>query len=381
MKKIFTFMLCISLMLIFVLSGCTDDTADTSDISNINIPGDTVEIQDHSGETVILPADIERVAVCDILPLPSVLSVFFNSADKIVAMSPSSMSAAENGLLSELYPEITSADTSAINGSDINAEELMKLDPQVVFYNASSVQLGEKLKRSGFNAVAISVNKWGYNAVETLNQWLKLLSEIFPEYDDKRSEMANKYSEESLDLIKNRTGSLSDEEREKIFFLYQYTSDSIVTSGQNFFGQWWADAVGAINSSAELKEDNSVKVTLEQVYSWDPDMILMTNFTTAFPEDLYKNTVGSFDWSGISAVKNKKAFKMPLGMYRSYTPGIDTPITLLWLAKTVYPDYFTDIDITEKTIEYYETVFGVKLTKKQAESIFSPVSEAGKTDF
>ena len=57
--------------------------------------------------------------------------------------------------------------------------------------------------------------------------------------------------------------------------------------------------------------------------------------------------------------------------------GIDTPVTLFWLAKTVYPELFEDIDVTEKTVEYYETVFGVKLTEEQAASIFAPPADAG----
>ena len=76
-------------------------------------------------------------------------------------------------------------------------------------------------------------------------------------------------------------------------------------------------------------------------------------------------------------MKNQRVYKMPLGMYRSYTPGADTPVTLLWMAKTTYPDYFEDIDITEETINYYKEVFGVELTKEQAESIFTPTEDAG----
>ena len=66
----------------------------------------TITIVDHNDNTVVLPADIQRIAVCDILPLPSVLAIFFNSADKIVGMTDTSMSAAANSLLGELYPEI-----------------------------------------------------------------------------------------------------------------------------------------------------------------------------------------------------------------------------------------------------------------------------------
>ena len=154
-----------------------------------------------------------------------------------------------------------------------------------------------------------------------------------------------------------------------------------MTSGRLFFGNWWASAVGAVNVAEELTQDNSVAVNLEQVYEWNPGMIFMTNFTTAQPQDIYDNTVGTYDWSGVRAVQDGKVYKMPLGMYRSYTPGVDTPITLLWLAKTVYPDLFEDIDITGSTIDYYETVFGVTLTAEQAQSIFAPTSAAGKTDF
>ena len=67
---------------------------------------------------------------------------------------------------------------------------------------------------------------------------------------------------------------------------------------------------------------------------------------------------------------------MPLGMYRSYTPGADTPITLLWFAKTTYPEYFEDIDIVQETKAYYKEVFDVDLSDEQAESIFSPEKSA-----
>lgn len=374
MKKLTAYLLAAALLLA-TLTGCGNTPASTASASEAT-ETETITITDHAGDTVTLPANIERIAVCNILPLPSVLTVFFDSADKIVAMAPGSMAAAKNGLLGELYPDILKADTNAISDADVNTEELMKLDPQVVFYSASNPQLGQTLKNAGFNAVAISVNKWEYNTIETLNQWMTLLGQIFPGND--RTELVQKYSQESMELVSERTADLLDKDRARVFFLFNYSEDSIVTSGQNFFGQFWADAIGAVNVGEELQDDNSVKVTLEQVYTWNPDVILMTNFTTAFPEDIYNGTVGSYDWSGVFAVEAQRVYKMPLGMYRSYTPGVDTPITLLWLAKTVYPQLFEDVDITQKTIEYYQNVFGVTLTEAQAESIFTPSSEAGQ---
>ncbi len=382
--RIVSILLVLAMTAALMLGGCGAGSSKTGDsaLSEDTAAGSqTITVTDHNGNEVTLPKNIERIAVCNILPLPSVLSVFFDSAEKIVAMAPSSMSAAKNGLLSELYPEILNADTTAISGNDVNTEELMKLDPQVVFYSAASETLGEKLRKAGFNAVAVSANKWEYNAIETLNQWIDLLAQIFPESANDRAKLVRNYSSESMDLVEERTAKLTDEEKARVFFLFQYSDESIVTSGNSFFGQWWADSIGAVNVANELTEDNSVKATMEQIYSWNPEIILMTNFNEYKPEDLYNNTVGSYDWSKISAVENKKVYKMPLGMYRSYTPGVDTPITLLWLAKTVYPQLFEDVDITEKTVEYYKEVFGIELTSEQAASIFSPVTDAGYTDF
>ena len=340
---------------------------------------DFITVTDHNDNVVQVPKNAQRIAVCDILPLPSVLCVFFDSAEKLVGIAPSSMSAARNSLLSQLYPEILNAQTGYMNGTDVNTEELRQLAPDVVFYSASNPALGEKLTSSGFCAVAVSANKWQYNCIETLNNWIGLLSQIFPEND--RAALCRSYSEDVYAMVQERVKDIPDAERARAFFLFQYNDSTIMTSGQLFFGQWWADAIGAVNVANELATDNSVTVNLEQVYAWNPDIIFMTNFNTFQPDDLYDSTVGTYDWSGIQAVQDKSVYKMPLGMYRSYTPGIDTPITLLWMAKTTYPTLFEDIDVTQRAIDYYETVFGVTLTPEQVESIFAPISAAGALYF
>lgn len=360
--------ICLILVVVIfaALAGCGTTPAPATD---------TRVIIDQDGFEVTLPKQINRIVVCDILPLPSVLAVFFDSAEKIVGISGTSMNAAENSLLGQLYPEILDADTGFINGTTVNAEELMKLHPDVVFYNASRKELGETLRRAGFPAVAISVNKWEYNCIETLNNWIALLSQLFPEND--KTQIVEDYSQKMYDLVQERVSSIPEEEREQAFFLYQYSDSNLLTSGKKFFGQWWADAVGVKNVAEELSTDNSVAVNMEQIYAWNPSLIFITNFTTADADDLYHNTVGTYNWSVVDAVENQRVYKMPLGMYRSYTPGVDTPVTLLWLAKTAYPHLFEDVDIIQETKAYYQEVFGITLTDDQAASIFTPIAQAG----
>ena len=367
-KRILSLIVTVVMVMSFGLSmGCKAKSKKDSSGTHV--------VTDHNGNQVEVKNQIDRIVVCDILPLPSVLTVFFDSGKKIVGMNEASMIAAKNGLLGQLYPEILQASTSFMDGSNVNIEELTKLQPDIVFYSGSNKDLGEQLRNSDFSAIGISVNKWNYNTIETLNNWFSLLGEIFQEND--KAEKVAKRSNEIYKLVQERVNSIPQDQKQRVFFLFQVNETNITTSGKLFFGQFWAEAIGAVNVGEELTTDNSVAVNIEQVYTWNPTLIFITNFNQAYPEDLYGNTIGNYDWSEIDAVKNKNVFKMPLGMYRSYTPGADTPITLLYLAKCAYPDLFADIDITAEAKSYYKDLFGIDLTDEQINGIFNPDAASG----
>lgn len=370
LSRIVCFILAAVMLLSLAACGATpkEDTQEPEEAA-------THIVTDNSGNKVEVPTEINRIAVCSPWPLPSVLSVFFDSADKIVGIPPVCMAAAKNGLLGELYPEILGAETGFTDGTTVNMEELAKLQPDVVFYSSANPEIGQQLSEAGFAAVAISPSKWGFDCIETLNSWIELLSEMFPDND--RAEAVKDYSTKIYDMVQERVKDIPDEEKQDVFFLFQYSETTLLTPTGKSFGEWWAEAINARNVAAEIEADNSAPVNMEQIYTWNPDIIFITNFTTAGPDDLYGNSVPGYDWSGISAVQQKQVYKMPLGSYRSYTAGADTPITLLWLAKTVYPELFTDIDLVSEAKTYYAEVFGVELTDAQAESIFNPSSAAG----
>ena len=365
-KKLICTLLVVTMIPVF--AGCSSSSSSSSNASN-----DTITVTDNAGNKVEVPANIERIAVCGIWPLPSVLAVFFNSGDKIVGMPQECMTAAENGILGELYPEILEAETGYIKDGELNTEELLKINPDVVFYNVADSKMGEKLTEAGFCAVGISVNKWEYDCIETLNQWIDLLSQMFPE--DAKADIVAKHSEDVYNMIQDRVKDIPDDERANLFFLFQCDETMLGTSGNSFFGSWWAKAIGAKNVADDIEKDNAVTINMEQIYKYNPEKIFITNFTKAKPEDLYNNTIGSYDWSKIKAVQDKEVYKMPLGIYRSYTPCVDTPMTLLWMAKNTYPELFEDIDMTKEVKKYYKEVFDVELTDKQVESIFVPSTE------
>ena len=342
--------------------------AETETQSQETVP--MVTITDNNGDVTTVKANPKRVAITDIYPLPSVMTVFLNSSKTIVGVHPTSMSAAKNGLLGQLYPDFLQIDTGFMQASDLNTEELLKLNPDVVLYNASAKAQGEKLRAAGFKAIGISAVKWDYDVLETYRQWTDILSQLYPG-NHQVAEKVDQYSKETKAMIEKRTAQLSDDDKKQVLFLFVYNDKKMITSGKHFFGQWWANAVNAKNiaESIEIGNANAV-ISMEQVYNWNPDTIFITNFTPAEPSDLYQNAIGHDDWSSVKAVQNKQVFKMPLGSYRSYTPGVDTPITLLWMAKKVYPSLFSDIDMTVETRNYYHDIYGITLTDEQINTMF-----------
>lgn len=340
-------------------------------------PGTRIVVDDN-GDKVEVPEKIERVVVTNILPLASAVAVYLNDGSRIVGMHPASYSAAKNGLLGELYPEVLKADTGFIQGASLNIEALMALRPDIVLVNAPDRRMIDMIRGAGLAAFGISPSKWHYDVIETHNRWMQSLAQLFPEAKGK-GELIEKKSREIAKMVADRTKDLPREERARILFIFRYDAKSLVTSGKNFFGQYWCDAVGGINVAEGITADNSNAVIgMEEVYGYDPDVIFITNFTAALPEDIYGSKIGGDDWSPVKAVREKRVYKMPLGIYRSYTPSADTPLTLLWMAKRVYPERFKDVDLTTEVKKYYQTVFGVSLTEKQISRMFSPEAAASR---
>lgn len=377
MKKVLAVMLSMS-MALTIFAGCGSKESVPS--SEAAAEPQMVTVIDHADREVTLEANPDRVVVCDILPMASVLTVFLGSAEKLVGINPACMSAARNGLLGEIFPEILEADTSFMEGGNVNVEKLLSLEPDVVFTLAGNSALIGALENAGITVVGISPSKFKYDILETYDQWISVLSQIFPE--NAKSEEISVYSKEVYDQIQTITADIPDDERKGVLFLFQYDDTQMITSGVNFFGQFWSEAVGGYNVAEEITIDNSnAIITMEQVYEWDPDVIFITNFTPTQPDDLYSNAIGSDDWSSVTAVKEGNVYKLPLGTYRSYTPSADTPVTLLWMAQKVYPDLFADVDIAAEVRDYYKELYDVSLTDEQIERMYNPSSAAAEGDY
>lgn len=374
MKRIFSILMAAMML----LSGCAG-TANESEPSQEPSNSETAEaleqtpegrtVVDHDGIEVDLPEQIDRIAVGNIGPMASVLTLFLGSGESIVGMSPMSMSAAENGILGELFPELLDADTSFLQGSNINVEKLLTLEPDLVLIQSGQSEVRTQLENAGLTVVAFGVGTFKYDIINTYEAWIDLLSQIFPAND--KMEEVTAYSKEVLELVQSRVSDIPEAERKRALFLFQYDETQMIASGRNFFGQYWCESAGAVNVAQDI-EAGQATITMEQVYEWQPDVIFITNFTNTKPADLYANAVGSDDWSLVKAVQEQQVYKMPLGSFRTYSVSADMPVTLLWVAKTIYPDLFSDIDTDAEVKDFYQRIYGVTLTDEQVAAMYDP---------
>lgn len=381
-KKIIAIMM--GAVMLVGISGCANTTT-SSDVTNnteeeIHVTSDdknneekaTRTVVDHTGVEVEIPEKLDKVIISSILPLPSVYCYFNGSSDGLVGIHPSSMAAAENSYLTTVYPKLTEVDTSFVENGEINIEQLMTLEPDVVFYSAANTEEREMYDNAGIKAIGFSTTMSDFNTIETFSNWIDLLGQIYGE-SEKADEIIEYGRNVESEILKN-VAIIEEEDKPKVLILFNYGNGKITTSGSSFFGQYWIESAGGINVASELS--GQAEINMEQIYEWNPDMIFITNFSSVLPEDLYDNTIEGNDWSQVEAVRNKQVYKFPLGMYRWFPPSSDTPLTLMWLAKTIQPEVFDYIDMDSEIKTYYKKYYNVELKDEDVQTIYNPAREA-----
>ena len=331
------------------------------------------EVVDQAGRTVKVPKDPKRVVIT-FWPMGSAYTLFQGSAETIVGMDPAMVSVAKNSLLTRIDPNVANVDSSFINADGvINEESLMKLNPDLALIPAYATDQLEIFEKLGVPTIVFDVTVEDFNTVETFMSWVDLLGKAFGK--ESKATAIREYGEKTLKEIAERTKNLSEADKPKALLLINYDEAGKSTSGEKQFARFELESTGAIHVARDVKE-NFIKLDMEQIYEWNPDIIYLSTFTAYKPEDLYNNTAAANDdWSQVKAVKNKNVHKFPIGIFHWYPPSADAPLALLWLAKNNNPDLFKDVDLSKRIKDYYKDLYEIDLSDADIDYIFNPSSE------
>lgn len=381
MKRKISKILFAVLILSIMLVGCKNnenkkngaESETTKQTETANKDEEYREVVDQAGRTVKVPKDPKRVVIT-FWPMGSAYTLFQGSAETIVGMDPAMVSVAKNSLLTRIDPNVANVDSSFINADGvINEESLMKLNPDLALIPAYATDQLEIFEKLGVPTIVFDVTVEDYNTVETFMSWVDLLGKAFGK--ESKATAIREYGENTLKEIAERTKNLSEADKPKALLLISYDETSKSTSGENQFARFELESTGAIHVARDVKE-NFIKLDMEQIYKWDPDIIYLSTFSAYKPEDLYNNTAAANDdWSQVKAVKNKNVHKFPIGIFHWYPPSADAPLALLWLAKNNNPDLFKDVDLSKRIKDYYKDLYDIELSDADIDFIFNPSSE------
>lgn len=317
---------------------------------------------------VELPVNVERI-VAGFFPFPSAFFIATGSLDRLVAVSSDSHHAAERSIFSKIAPGILDLPTNHLEGGVLNAEELLKLNPDVYVTHEGNASL-EVAERAGVPVLALDVLSKGQgNTFQTFANWMRIIGEVTGE--SPRTDELIAYADQTLAETRAVMSALSENEKPKALFFARLHENDLKINGPGHFGHFWITEAGAINL-AEKDFPSFAEISMEQIYALNPEVIFITNLSPTQPEDLYENRVPGQDWSHVDAVQNKRVFKLPEGVFQWYVPNGDVPLMLKWAAQSMHPELYATYDFAADMKAYYQRFYGYDLSDDEVDAILHP---------
>ena len=376
----------LSLLLVFtlfagILGGCgkkdaTEKNAEAKNVSTEEKVATKDEagshiVTDHAGHEVEVPNKIEKIVIDQVPILSTYMAYNEGKAPYIVGYAGSLKQVISGTVLKDMAPELLDATNTVQGQSDLNVEEIMKLKPDVIFYNAKNQDRYEKLSKTGVPCIGF-VTMGADTPADPINrygEWLKLLEDVFGE----KGKMDDflKAGDEIVKDVEERIAKVPEEKRPSGMILWKYQEGTPIVAGKGTFGDFWLKRLKVKNVAEEAK--GYAKVNVEQIYSWNPDVFYLDGpgLLNIKTEDVYNNSVEGFDFSNLKSVKDKRVYNSKLGMWNWLTPNPDAPLVLAWLASETYPDAFKDYDLKKVIKDYYQKWYNYELSDEQIEDMFN----------
>lgn len=244
----------------------------------------------------------------------------------------------------------------------VNVEEVLSLKPDVVFISdyapaeavKSLVDAGLPVVQMAFFDVPESErgklnpvlpdDKAAYT--KGLTDAVTLVGEVFGKQD--AAQELNAYAMQKRAIVEARTAGLPTEGRTKMYM----ANPDMNTYGAGKYTGAAMELAGGLNVAQAV--EGYGKVEMEQVLAWNPDVIVVQD---RYPEvvDQIRNDAA---WATIAAVKNGRIDLTPeyVKPWGRATPE-SVALGEIWLAKSLHPDLFTDIDMDAEAQAYYKKFY------------------------
>lgn len=248
--------------------------------------------------------------------------------------------------------------------TSVNIEALLALHPDVVFVtNYAPPAMLRQMEQAGLAVVVISLSRGeGIEAAKLnptfadddaaytqgLQDGVRLIGTILGQ--DARAEALLDAAFEGRRLVEQRVGAIPAAERIRLYM----ANPQLNTYGSGKYTGVIMDRSGGINVAREVR--GAVRVSMEDVLRWDPQVIFVQDRYAQVADEIRAGPA----WQSLAAVRAGRILVTP-----EYVKpwGYPLPEALalgeLWMARALYPDRFSDIDMQARVDAFYRRFYGV----------------------
>lgn len=353
MKKKFMSLLIILILALSVFAGCGKKQSAENKVRTV---------VDMAGRSVSIPTKVEKVYT----PSPIGTIVMYTLDEKKLVGLNYKLSDIEKKYTSEYYKKLPVLGGWFGKGNTGNVEEIIKAKPDVIIsmgdINNSSKSQAEDLQKKLGTPVLLVDGK-----LENMDKAYEFLGDIIGE-KERAKELGN-YCKKTTDETKAAVANVPQEKRIKVY--YAEGTKGLETDPKGSPHTEVLDLVGGINvADVPLKSGyGRSEVSIEQVLSWNPDMIIVgadAGFATNSLPSIMKDPA----WKNIKAVKEKQVYQIPFAPFSWFDrpPAVNRIIGVKWLANLLYPDY-VKIDLKAETKEFYKLFYHRDLTEAEVNEL------------
>ena len=360
MKKILA-MILVAAALMSLFTGCA-----TTQISS----GTTRILTDGAGRQVEVPEKVTSVVCVGVGALR--YTCYMGAQDLVVGVEDYEVKEGMTRLYQYVnFEKFKNLPVIGTNGNPYT-EEIINLSPDVIVMSKSaSVDANDLQKKTGTPVVVVpgSDTALDQDAFDTI----RILGQLYGR-EDRANELTDYLNAIEKDLT-DRTKDIPEESK-----------PSVYVGGVSFKGHHGFEGteagygpfalIGAKNLADTTGQSGAFNIDLEQVLSWDPDIIFVDfNGLNIINEDYAKNP--EF-YNALTAVQESKVYSQI--SFRSSASNLETALADTYYAACVmYPEQFQDIDPVVKAQEIFEMLLGANpyADLKEAGYEFRPI-EIGK---
>lgn len=260
----------------------------------------------------------------------------------------------------DTFSRLPSCGVGGPNAQTAEAEKILSCNPDIVISEYEDVEKENALQEQ--LGVPVITLKSGANGVfdDSFKGSMELLGKIFG--TESKADKLVSYIDEQKKEISSRTAGVKEEDKPSVYIcgLGNWGTTNHLMTAQNYISFNIANVKNAVSGLAK----NGIQAIEEEKFvslGDSIDIMIMDAAAVKNIKPLYQNNQAMFDTC--KAWQNGEVY---LEMaYNAYYTNYEIALINTWfIAKMVYPELFSDIDITEKTNEVTQMFQDQKMADK-----------------